>query len=64
MSIAELRERLEHNKLLREQEVQARREDNLRNKEEEAAKLMLEASKIQEAREVRRQQNEAKREQK
>lgn len=58
MSIAELRERLEYNKMLREQEITAKREDNLVRKEEEAKKLMDEAAKIQEAREVRRQQNE------
>jgi hypothetical protein len=61
MSIAELRERLEYNKMLREQEITAKREDNLVRKEEEAKKLMDEAAKIQEAREVRRQQNEQKR---
>lgn len=61
MSIAELRERLEYNKMLREQEVTAKREDNLVRKEEEARKLMDEAAKIQEAREVRRQQNDQKR---
>jgi hypothetical protein len=55
MSIAELRERLEYNKMLREQEIVAKREDNLQRKEEEVKKLMDEASKIQEAREVRRQ---------
>lgn len=64
MSIAELRERLEHNKLLREQEVAARREDNLRAKEDEAQRMMAEAGKIQEARENRRVANEVKREQK
>lgn len=64
MSIAELRERLEYNKMLREQEVTAKREDNLVRKEEEARKLMDEAAKIQEAREVRRQQNDQKREMK
>ena len=64
MSIAELRERLEYNKMLREQEVTAKREDNLVRKEEESRKLMDEAAKIQEAREVRRQQNDQKREMK
>jgi len=46
MSIAELRERLEFNKMLREQEVTAKREDNLRSKEDGARKLMDEAAKI------------------
>ena len=61
MSIAELRERLEFNKMLREQEVTAKREDNLRSKEDGARKLMDEAAKIQDAREQRRLDNEAKR---
>jgi cobalamin-dependent methionine synthase I len=46
MSIAELRERLEYNKMLREQEIVAKREDNLQRKEEEVKKLMDEAAKI------------------
>jgi hypothetical protein len=64
MSIAELRERLEFNKMLREQEVSSKREDNLKAKEEGVKKLMDEAAKIQEAREQRRMDNEAKRDQK
>ena len=64
MSIAELRERLEFNKMLREQEVSSKREDNLKAKEEGVKKLMDEAAKIQEAREQRRVDNEAKRDQK
>ena len=64
MSVAELRERLEFNKMLREQEITAKREDNLIKKEVEVKKIMDEASKIQDAREVRRVNNEAKREQK
>ena len=62
MSVAELRERLEFNKMLREQEITAKREDNLIKKEAEVKKIMDEASKIQDAREVRRVNNEAKRE--
>lgn len=62
MSVAELRERLEFNKMLREQEITAKREDNLIKKEVEVKKIMDEASKIQDAREVRRVNNEAKRE--
>ena len=62
MSIAELRERLEYNRMLREQELSAKREENARAKEESVKKLMEEAEKIQEAREIRREGNEAKRE--
>lgn len=51
MSVAELRERLEFNKMKREQELAAKREDNLKTKEEGAKKLMDEAAKIQDARE-------------
>jgi hypothetical protein len=61
MSIAELRERLEYNKMLREQEVTAKREDNLKAKEDGVKKIMDEAAKIHEAREFRRLENEAKR---
>jgi hypothetical protein len=64
MSIAKLRERLEYNKMLREQEVTAKREDNQRAKEEGVKKLIDEAQKIQEAREQRRVDNEAKRDNK
>ncbi len=64
MSIAELRERLEYNKMLREQEVTAKREDNLKAKEDGVKKIMDEAAKIHEAREFRRLENEAKRAQK
>lgn len=64
MSIAELRERLEFNKLKTQQELHIKREDNLKNKEEGVKKLMDEASKIQDAREQRKLDNEAKREQK
>ena len=61
MSIAELRERLEYNKMLREQEITAKREDNLKAKEDGVKKILDEAAKIQEAREQRRLENEAKR---
>ena len=50
MSVAELRERLEFNKRQREQEVAFKRETNLTRKEEEAARLMAESKKIEEAR--------------
>ena len=58
MSIAELRERLEYNKLITEQELTNKREQNLATKEDGVKKLMDEAAKIQEAREQRRQDNE------
>jgi hypothetical protein len=64
MSVAELRERLEFNKMQREQELHIKREDNLKTKEVGVKKLMDEASKIQDAREQRKLDNEAKREQK
>ena len=64
MSLAELRERLEFNKRLREQELAAKREDNLKNKEEGVKKLMDEAAKIQDAREQRKKLNEERRDQK
>ena len=64
MSVAELRERLEFNKLKLAQETQQRREENLRTKEEQAQKLMDEAAKIHEAREKRREANLSKKEQK
>ena len=43
MSIAELRERLEYNQMLREQEISAKREENQKAKEESVKKLMDEA---------------------
>ena len=64
MSIAELRERVEFQKLQREQDVVQKREENLKLKEEGVQKIMDEAAKIQEAREARRLNNEAKRDQK
>lgn len=54
MSVAELRERLEHNKRQEEQETANKREENLRFKEDQASKLMGEAAKIYEARNVRK----------
>jgi len=46
MSIAELRERLEFNKRERQQDVDFKREINLKKKEEEAKRLMEEAAII------------------
>ena len=64
MSIAELRERLEFNKLKLQQETDQKREENLKFKEEYAQKLMQEADKIYEARGQRKQANEDKRSEK
>jgi len=61
MSIAELRERLEFQKRQQEQEVEFKRESNLTKKEQEAQKLMDEAAKIEEARNRRKAQNDARR---
>jgi len=60
MSIAELRERLEFNKMKFEQENNQKREENLKAKEDFAKKLMDEASKIHEAREKRKNDNSDK----
>ena len=46
MSIAELRERIEFNKRQIEQEVEAKRQTNLRRKDEEAESLISTASRI------------------
>ena len=64
MSVAELRERLEFNKLKLQQETDQKREENLKFKEEYAQKLMQEADKIYEARGQRKQANEDKRSEK
>lgn len=64
MSIAELRERLEHNKREQEQAINFKRETNLTRKEEEAQRLMEEAKQVEEARNRRKAQNEARRQKK
>lgn len=64
MSIAELRERLEFNKLKMKQEEDQKREENLKFKEDQAQKLMSESEKIHEARLKRKEDNESKRLQK
>jgi hypothetical protein len=64
MSIAELRERLEFNKMKEEQETAQKREENLRFKEDQARKLMDEAAKIHEARDKRKTFNQIKKEDK
>jgi len=61
MSIAELRERLEFNKREMEQDIDFKREANLRKKEDEAATLMQDASKIEAARAKRKAANDARR---
>ena len=54
MSVAELRERLELNKMKLQQEVQFKRDQNLAKKEREALTLVEDASKIEEARKKRK----------
>ena len=62
MSIAELRERIEFNKREIEQQTEAKRQENLRKKDQEAEELINTAQKIQEARNIRKAQNDARRE--
>lgn len=54
MSVAELRERLELNRLKAEQEIEFKRDTNLARKEREALELVEDASKIEDARKKRR----------
>lgn len=61
MSIAELRERIEYNKRLVEQETEKKRQDNMIKKEEAAKELDETTQKIIEARQQRRAANDAKR---
>lgn len=61
MSIAELRERLEFNKREREQDIDYKRETNLKKKEEEAKLLMEDAASIEAARQKRKIANDARR---
>ena len=63
MSVAELRERLEMNKLKLQQEIEFKRDLNLAKKEREALVLVDDANKIDEARKKRKQQADARREQ-
>ena len=62
MSIAELRERLEFNKRQHEQDVEFKRQKILEEKENEAESLLTTASKIEEARQKRKQENDKRRE--
>ena len=55
MSVAELRERLEMNKLKLHQEIEFKRDLNLAKKEREALVLVDDANKIDEARKKRKQ---------
>ena len=64
MSIAELRERIEFNKRKLEQETEQKRQENLAKKDAAAEDLLSTASKIQEARNKRKADNDSKREQK
>lgn len=54
MSVAELRERLELNKMKLQQEIEFKRDQNLAKKEREALNLVEDASKIEEARKKRK----------
>ena len=55
MSVAELRERLELNKMKLKQVIEFKRDQNLAKKELEALNLIDDASKIEEARKKRKQ---------
>ena len=54
MSVAELRERLELNKMKLNKEIEFKRDQNLAKKEREALNLVEDASKIEEARKKRK----------
>lgn len=58
MSVAELRERLELNKLKLQQEIDFKRDTNLAKKERDALNLLEDASKIEEFRKRRKQEAE------
>lgn len=64
MSIAELRERIEFNKRQLEQETEKKRQDNLDKKDKEASELLETASKIQDARDKRKADNDLRKKQK
>lgn len=64
MSIAELRERIEFNKRQIEQDTEKKRQDNLARKDKEASELLETASKIQDARQKRKAENDMRRQQK
>ena len=61
MSIAELRERIEHNRRHIEQETEKKRQDNLTRKDLANEDLKDATAKIMEAREKRKAENESKR---
>lgn len=63
LSVAELRERLELNKIKLQQEIEFKRDTNLARKEREAATLIEDSIKIQEARSKRKQFADDRREQ-
>jgi len=62
-SVAELRERLELNKMKLAQEIEFKRDTNLARKEREALTLIEDAKKIEEARKKRKMLADQKREQ-
>ena len=61
MSIAELRERLEFNKRKTEQDIELKRQHNLAAKDKENEELLSTASKIEDARNKRKEENDRKR---
>lgn len=61
MSIAELRERIEFQKREVEQETERKRQMNLSKKDEAEAELLDTASRIEEARNKRKIENDRKR---
>jgi len=63
MSVAELRERLEMNKLKLQQELEFKRDTNLAKKERDALTLIEDAAKIEDGRRKRKNAADQKREQ-
>ena len=64
MSIAELRERIEFNKRMIEQDTERRRQENLNRKDQENEELLETARRIEEARLKRKKENDKRREEK
>ena len=64
MSISELRERLEYQRRQAEQECELKRQANIVKKDKEAEELLSTASKIENARIKRKEENNKRREQK
>ena len=61
MSIAELRERIEFQKREDEQETERKRQENLSKKDQAEAELLDTASRIEDARNKRKIENDRKR---